>query len=54
MFCDGHAEKVLRNDVINPTASNLWRSRWNNDNQPHNEVTWTVPSAVANTLDPSW
>jgi len=42
MFADGHAETAKRADVINPQADGLWRRRWNNDNQPHNEVTWTV------------
>jgi len=56
VFCDGHSERPLRNDVINPTQSNTWRSRWNNDNQPHNELTWQ-PLSSANTayqLDPSY
>jgi prepilin-type N-terminal cleavage/methylation domain-containing protein len=69
--CDGHSEKVLRNDkspgnpnpvnLIDPTPSNPWRNRWNNDNQPHNEVTWpTVASSVSPPstsmylLDPSY
>ncbi len=54
-FCDGHAEKPLRNDTINPAASNMWRSRWNNDNQPHNESTWSTLSIAnpAYQLDPS-
>ena len=51
VFCDGHVESPKRNDVINPTASNLWRNRWNNDNQPHNSVTWTVNPLWANQLD---
>jgi prepilin-type N-terminal cleavage/methylation domain-containing protein len=51
VFTDGHVETPRRNDVINPTPGNLWRPRWNNDNQPHNEVTWTVNPAYANQLD---
>ena len=51
VFCDGHAEKPRRNDVINSAPNNRWRSRWNSDNQPHNEVTWTVNAAWANQLD---
>jgi prepilin-type N-terminal cleavage/methylation domain-containing protein/prepilin-type processing-associated H-X9-DG protein len=42
MFADGHAQAALRKDVIDPQQGNIWRTRWNNDNQPHNEVTWTV------------
>jgi prepilin-type processing-associated H-X9-DG protein len=49
-FCDGHVEKPLRYDVINPT-NNIWRARWNNDNQPHIEVTWSLFTSTA--LDPS-
>lgn len=51
VFCDGHAEKVQRNDkapgnpspmfLIDPTQNNPWRSKWNNDNQPHNEISWS-------------
>jgi hypothetical protein len=41
----------MRNDVINPTLSNGWRSRWNNDNQPHNSITWTVNPTWASQLD---
>ena len=42
LFCDGHAEGVKRRDVIDPAATNPWRARWNNDNQPHTEYNWTV------------
>jgi len=54
--CDGHVEKALRNTVIDPTANSLWRSRWNNDNQPHNEVTWPALTATSPgwALDPSY
>lgn len=42
LFADGHVESPLRNDVIDP--NNLyWRARWNNDGNPHTEITWTVP-----------
>ena len=51
VFCDGHVESPKRNDVINSQPSNMWRNRWNNDNQPHNEFTWTVNPAYAGTLD---
>ena len=42
MFADGHAQAAVRKVVIDPVQNNPWRSRWNNDNKPHNEVTWTV------------
>jgi prepilin-type N-terminal cleavage/methylation domain-containing protein len=51
VFTDGHVESPRRNDVINSTAGNVWRSRWNNDNQPHNEVTWVVNPAYSSQLD---
>ncbi len=55
-FCDGHVEKVVRNLVINPAPNNIWRPSWNNDNLPHNELTWTPISATspAYRLDPSY
>lgn len=34
IFCDGHVESPLRNDVRNPN-SYYWRACWNNDNDPH-------------------
>jgi len=49
-FCDAHVEGAKRNDVRNPN-DNRWRSRWNSDNQPHNEVTWTANPPWINTLD---
>jgi prepilin-type N-terminal cleavage/methylation domain-containing protein len=54
--CDGHVEKALRNDVINPALSSRWRPRWNNDNKPHPELTWTAipPNSPAYKLDPSY
>ena len=42
LFVDGHVESPKRNDVIDPNNM-LWRARWNNDNDPHTAVTWTVP-----------
>ncbi|MGH7953342.1 MAG: hypothetical protein ACREFE_15715, partial [Limisphaerales bacterium] len=42
LFADGHVESPLRNDVIDP-KNTYWRARWNNDNNPHTEITWTVP-----------
>lgn len=34
LFADGHSESPKRNDTINP-LDNTWRTRWNNDNDPH-------------------
>ena len=51
MFSDGHAESASRKNVIDPVKDNIWRSRWNNDNQPHNELTWTVNWAAEAKLD---
>jgi prepilin-type N-terminal cleavage/methylation domain-containing protein/prepilin-type processing-associated H-X9-DG protein len=41
MFCDGHAETAYRREVVNPARDAPFRRRWNNDNLPHNEITWT-------------
>jgi|SRR5438128_4517018 len=41
-FADGHAASAKRKEVIDPKKDNPWRSRWNNDNLPHNEINWTV------------
>jgi prepilin-type N-terminal cleavage/methylation domain-containing protein/prepilin-type processing-associated H-X9-DG protein len=49
-FCDGHVETPKRNDVRNPNDTR-WRSRWNNDNQPHNGITWAANPPWINTLD---
>jgi prepilin-type N-terminal cleavage/methylation domain-containing protein/prepilin-type processing-associated H-X9-DG protein len=49
-FCDGHVETPRRNDVRNPN-DNRWRSRWNNDNQPHTSVTWAANPPWVNSLD---
>jgi prepilin-type N-terminal cleavage/methylation domain-containing protein/prepilin-type processing-associated H-X9-DG protein len=47
VFADGHVESPKRNDVINPN-DNTWRSRWNNDNDPHTEVpNWTTANTTA-------
>jgi len=51
VFCDGHVESPRRNDVINSQPGNVWRNRWNNDNQPHNEYSWFVNPAWANAPD---
>jgi prepilin-type processing-associated H-X9-DG protein len=42
VFADGHVESPKRNDVIDPNNM-TWRACWNNDNNPHTEVVWTVP-----------
>jgi prepilin-type processing-associated H-X9-DG protein len=34
LFADGHVEGPKRDAVIDPTSA-YWRSRWNNDNDPH-------------------
>jgi len=47
VFGDGHVETPRRVDVIDPN-NGYWRSRWNNDNSPHWESTWTVPANYAN------
>ena len=51
MFADGHAETQLRNALIDPAPGNKWRMSWNNDNQPHTEITWTVNQVEANDVD---
>lgn len=51
LFCDGHVESPKRGDVIDPKLDNPWRNRWNNDNQPHNEVKWTINQTYANAVD---
>lgn len=51
LFADGHVESARRNEVIDPKPDSRWRRRWNNDNQPHNEATWTVNVANENQLD---
>ncbi len=51
MFADGHAQSAKRKEVIDPKKDNPWRSRWNNDNQPHNEIPWTVNSISEAKLD---
>jgi prepilin-type N-terminal cleavage/methylation domain-containing protein len=42
MCADGHAESPRRSGMLDPKRDNPWRRRWNNDNQPHNEITWSV------------
>lgn len=50
-FADGHVEKVKRHDMIDP-GNTLWRARWNNDNQPHPEVSWSVNWNQEAQIDP--
>ena len=52
LFAEGHAETAQRAKVIDPAKNSAWRSRWNNDNQPHNEVNWTVSPQLEAVLDP--
>jgi len=56
MCCDGHVEIPYRKDLVNEAPNSAWRSRWNNDNQPHDELTWPPlsPTDPANALDPSY
>jgi prepilin-type N-terminal cleavage/methylation domain-containing protein/prepilin-type processing-associated H-X9-DG protein len=51
MFADGHAIPALRKSVIDPSPGNAWRYRWNNDNQPHDEVSWTVDPNLESIID---
>ena len=51
MYADGHAQGAIRKDVIDPKVNNIWRTRWNNDNQPHNEVSWAVNWAFEAQID---
>ena len=50
-FADGHSEAVLRKMGIDPN-NNLWRRRWNNDNEPHYEISWTVNPTLEARIDP--
>jgi prepilin-type N-terminal cleavage/methylation domain-containing protein len=50
LMCDAHVENAKRNDVIDPGLDSVWRPRWNSDNQPHTEVTWTIGNT--GTLEP--
>ncbi len=56
LCCDGHCEKAVRNQMIDPSPSSLWRARWNNDNKPHFELSWsTLPAnSPAQVMDPSY
>jgi len=52
LFADGHAEAALRKNIVDGTPNNIWRHRWNNDYQPHNEIAWTAPAALVSKIDP--
>lgn len=45
-FADGHIETPIRKQVIDPASKNPWRNRWNNDNQAHVDLSWTVDPAL--------
>lgn len=49
MFCDGHAEGPIRNEVIDP-KNERWHRRWNNDNSTAGS--WSVSQSEANRIDP--
>jgi len=51
LFSDGHADRARRKDVVDP-GNWLWRSRWNNDNQPHKEIPWSVNWSQEQLIDP--
>ena len=46
LYCDGHADSARRIDLIDPSLTSAWRPFWNNDNDPHTEVTWTIPATA--------
>jgi prepilin-type N-terminal cleavage/methylation domain-containing protein/prepilin-type processing-associated H-X9-DG protein len=62
-FCDGHTEKVLRNDkypgrtdpvnLIDTTEGNPWRRRWCRDNQLHPELIWPTVASTAGEKAPN-
>jgi prepilin-type N-terminal cleavage/methylation domain-containing protein len=58
LCCDSHVERPKRNPMVDPAPNSLWRPRWNNDNQPHNEHSWpplpTSGPGNGNILDPSY
>lgn len=51
MYADGHADSAPRKNVISGVPGNVWRNRWNNDHEPHNEVQWTVPADLEAKID---
>lgn len=51
VFCDGHVESPLRNDVRDPNNA-MWRARWDNDDDPHMSYgKWQSKPAWIGTLD---
>jgi prepilin-type N-terminal cleavage/methylation domain-containing protein/prepilin-type processing-associated H-X9-DG protein len=50
MFCDGHAERALRKDVVNP-ADETWHRRWNNDGHFRGATAWGYNAVNANAVD---
>ncbi len=50
LFADGHAEKPMRKDVINP-RNEFWRVKWNNDNKPHWEHDWAYNAGEAGKVE---
>jgi len=54
LFVDAHVESAKRRDILDPSDpafSSTWRVRWNLDNQPHTEFSWTVPAAIEAQLE---
>ena len=51
MLGDGHAENVFRKDMVDP-KNDKWRRRWNNDNEPHYEISWSISAAQEARIDP--
>lgn len=51
LLSDGHVEAPKRNDVRDP-LNMTWRARWDNDNDPHTEVSpWARVPGWQDTLD---
>ena len=50
MFCDGHAEKAWRKDVVNP-ANDTWHRRWNNDGHSRGANAWPYNATRAAAVD---
>jgi prepilin-type N-terminal cleavage/methylation domain-containing protein/prepilin-type processing-associated H-X9-DG protein len=49
LFCDGHSESALRNEVIDP-QNEKWHRRWNNDWSLAGN--WSVDRNLASKIDP--
>jgi prepilin-type N-terminal cleavage/methylation domain-containing protein/prepilin-type processing-associated H-X9-DG protein len=50
VFCDGHAERAWRKDVVNP-ANEMWHRRWNNDGHWDGPTAWAYNAALASVVD---